>query len=58
MAQSATISDLLMKIVDTIYFVIKIDGKWHPIQAFVTNTTPEASWVICVSHCLKYLKIV
>ena len=47
--------NLLMKIVYTIYFVIKINGKWHAIQTFVTYTAAKTSRMICVSHRLKYL---
>ena len=46
-----------MKIVNAIYFVIKIDSKWHAVQTFVADATTKTPRMIGVAHGLKNLKI-
>ena len=45
-----------MKVVNAIDFVVKVDSERHAVEAFGTNATSEAAWVIKLSHCLQNLK--
>lgn len=39
-------------IVDTVNFIVHINGEWNTIQTFIANTTTEAAWMVGFSHRL------
>lgn len=43
-------------IIDTIDFIIHINGKWNSIQTLIADTAAKATGMIRFAHCLENLK--